>query len=70
MLPSAASVLSRKEFQQRFSKKERLGCLKVGADMVLVQKPRTAELLKTLDEPGIRAEVFRPIAGACSLTMG
>jgi N-acetylgalactosamine kinase len=40
-----------------------------GCIMVLVQKPRTAELLKTLDEQGIRAEVFRPIAGACSLTM-
>jgi N-acetylgalactosamine kinase len=41
-----------------------------GCIMVLVQKPRTAELLKTLDELGIRADVFRPIAGACSLTMG
>ena len=36
----------------------------------LVQKPRTAELLKTLEAQGIRSEVFRPIAGACSLTMG
>ena len=41
-----------------------------GCIMVLVQKPRTAELLKTLEAQGIRAEVFRPIAGACSLTMG
>jgi N-acetylgalactosamine kinase len=41
-----------------------------GCIMVLVQKPRTAELLKTLEEQGIRAAVFRPIAGACSLTMG
>jgi len=41
-----------------------------GCIMVLVQKPRTAELLKTLDGHGIQAEVFRPIAGACSLTMG
>jgi galactokinase len=41
-----------------------------GCIMVLVQKPRTAELLQTLDGQGIRAEVFRPIAGACSLTMG
>jgi galactokinase len=41
-----------------------------GCIMVLVQKARTAELLKTLDGQGIRAEVFRPIAGACSLTMG
>jgi N-acetylgalactosamine kinase len=41
-----------------------------GCIMVLVQKTRTAELLKTLGEQGIRAEVFRPIAGACSLTMG
>ncbi len=41
-----------------------------GCIMVLVQKARTAELRKTLDGQGIRAEVFRPIAGACSLTMG
>jgi N-acetylgalactosamine kinase len=39
-----------------------------GCIMVLVQKPRTAELLKTLGEQGVQAEVFRPIAGACSLT--
>jgi N-acetylgalactosamine kinase len=39
-----------------------------GCIMVLVQKPRTAELLKTLGEVGVQAEVFRPIAGACSLT--
>jgi N-acetylgalactosamine kinase len=41
-----------------------------GCIMVLVQKPRTADLLKTLGEQGVQAEVFRPIAGACSLTMG
>ncbi len=41
-----------------------------GCIMVLVQKPHTANLLKTLGEQGIRAEVFRPIAGACSLVMG
>jgi N-acetylgalactosamine kinase len=41
-----------------------------GCIMVLVQKACTTDLLKTLDEQGIRAEVFRPIAGACSLTMG
>jgi len=40
-----------------------------GCIMVLVQKPRTAGLIKTLGEEGIRAEVFRPIAGACSLVM-
>ena len=39
-----------------------------GCIMVLVQKPRTADLLKTLGEQGVQAEVFRPIAGACSLT--
>jgi galactokinase len=40
-----------------------------GCIMVLVQKPRTADLLKTLGEQGIQAEVFHPIAGACSLTL-
>jgi N-acetylgalactosamine kinase len=40
-----------------------------GCIMVLVQKPRTAGLIKTLGEQGIRAEVFRPIAGACGLVM-
>ena len=39
-----------------------------GCIMVLVQKPHTADLLKTLGEQGVQAEVFRPIAGACSLT--
>jgi N-acetylgalactosamine kinase len=41
-----------------------------GCIMVLVQKAHTGDLLKTLSEQGIQAEVFRPIAGACSLTMG
>jgi N-acetylgalactosamine kinase len=41
-----------------------------GCIMVLVQKPHTADLLQTLGEQGIRAEVFRPIAGACTLMMG
>jgi galactokinase len=41
-----------------------------GCIMVLVRKPQTAELLKTLGEQGVQAEVFRPIAGACSLMMG
>ena len=41
-----------------------------GCIMVLVQKPHTADLLKTLGEQGVQAEVFRPIAGACSLMMG
>jgi N-acetylgalactosamine kinase len=40
-----------------------------GCIMVLVQKTHTADLLKTLGEQGIQAEVFRPIAGACSLMM-
>ena len=40
-----------------------------GCIMVLVQKPGTENLLKTLAEHGIRAEVFRPIAGACGLVM-
>ena len=40
-----------------------------GCIMVLVQKAHTAGLLKTLGEQDIRAEVFRPIAGACSLTV-
>lgn len=38
-----------------------------GCAMVLVHKPQTDALLKTLTTHGIRAEVFRPIAGACSL---
>ena len=40
-----------------------------GCFMVLVQKPQTQALLKTLSEVGVQADVFRPIAGACSLTM-
>jgi N-acetylgalactosamine kinase len=40
-----------------------------GCIMVLVQKPRTAGLIKTLGEQGTQAEVFRPIAGACGLVM-
>jgi galactokinase len=40
-----------------------------GCIMVLVRKPQTEDLLKTLREQGVQAEVFRPIAGACSLTM-
>ena len=39
-----------------------------GCIMVLVQKPHGAALLKTLGEQGVQAEVFRPIAGACSLS--
>jgi hypothetical protein len=38
--------------------------------MALVQKPHTAGLLKALAEQGIQGEIFRPIAGACSLMMG
>jgi N-acetylgalactosamine kinase len=40
-----------------------------GCIMVLVQKPRTGDLLKALGEQGIQADVFRPIAGACSLML-
>lgn len=40
-----------------------------GCIMVLVQKPHTAALLQGLTGQGIQAEVFRPIAGACSLLM-
>ena len=40
-----------------------------GCIMVLVRKPHTEALLKTLREQGVQPEVFRPIAGACSLTM-
>ena len=40
-----------------------------GCIMALVQKAHTADLLKALSEQGIQAEVFRPIAGACSLVM-
>jgi N-acetylgalactosamine kinase len=40
-----------------------------GCIMVLVQKSHTANLLAELSGQEIRAEVFRPIAGACSLTM-
>ena len=41
-----------------------------GCIMVLVRKTHTAGLLKALGEEGIKAEVFRPIAGACTLRMG
>lgn len=40
-----------------------------GCVMVLVQRPHTQALLKKLVELGIHADVFRPIAGACSLVM-
>ena len=40
-----------------------------GCIMVLVQKPHTEALLRTLGDQGVQAEVFRPIAGACSLMM-
>jgi N-acetylgalactosamine kinase len=40
-----------------------------GCIMVLVRKPHTDALLRALCDQGIQAEVFRPIAGACSLTM-
>jgi N-acetylgalactosamine kinase len=40
-----------------------------GCIMVLVQKAHTPNLLKELNARGIAAEVFRPIAGACSLAM-
>jgi len=40
-----------------------------GCIMALVQKPRTEDLLKALGEQGIHADVFRPIAGACSLML-
>jgi galactokinase len=41
-----------------------------GCIMVLVRKQHTGDLVKALSEQGIQAEVFRPIAGACSLVMG
>jgi N-acetylgalactosamine kinase len=41
-----------------------------GCVMVLVRKTRTAQLLAALGEKAIKAEVFRPIAGACTLRMG
>lgn len=40
-----------------------------GCVMVLVRKPHTAGLLKALADQGISGEIFRPIAGACSLIM-
>jgi galactokinase len=40
-----------------------------GCIMALVQKTHTAGVLKTLAGQGIRAEIFRPIAGACSLVL-
>jgi N-acetylgalactosamine kinase len=40
-----------------------------GCIMVLVQKVHTPNLLKELNARGIQAEVFRPIAGACSLAI-
>jgi galactokinase len=40
-----------------------------GCIMVLVQRAHTAGVLKALTELGVQAEVFRPIAGACSLVM-
>ncbi|MGA2864110.1 MAG: galactokinase family protein [Verrucomicrobiota bacterium] len=41
-----------------------------GCIMVLVRKSHAGDLLKALAEAGIQAEVFRPIAGACTLRMG
>jgi len=40
-----------------------------GCIMALVQKAHTANALQALAGQGIQAEIFRPIAGACSLVM-
>jgi N-acetylgalactosamine kinase len=40
-----------------------------GCVMVLVQKARIEKVLQSLGEQGINAEVFRPIAGACTLKL-
>jgi len=40
-----------------------------GCVMVLVRKSQTAGLLTALGDHGISGEIFRPIAGACSLIM-
>jgi galactokinase len=40
-----------------------------GCIMALVQKAHTPIVRKALAGQGIQAEVFRPIAGACSLVM-
>jgi N-acetylgalactosamine kinase len=40
-----------------------------GCVMALVRQPHTADLLRALAEQGIQGEVFRPIAGACSLIL-
>jgi len=40
-----------------------------GCIMVLVRRAHTRDLLKALSEAGIQADVFRPIAGACSLLL-
>lgn len=40
-----------------------------GCVMVLVQQAHTAAVLQSLGGHGIQAEVFRPIAGACSLAL-
>jgi galactokinase/mevalonate kinase-like predicted kinase len=40
-----------------------------GCVMALVRQSHTAGLLQALAEQGISGEVFRPIAGACSLMM-
>ena len=41
-----------------------------GCVMVLAQQHPPAGILQALANQGIAAEVFRPIAGACSLVMG
>ncbi len=40
-----------------------------GCIMVLAEKDHSRDVLRTLTEHGITGEVFRPIAGACSLTL-
>jgi N-acetylgalactosamine kinase len=40
-----------------------------GCVMVLVQRSHTKSLFKALREQGVAGEVFRPIAGACTLMM-
>lgn len=40
-----------------------------GCVMILVRKAHTPALLKHMAEQGIQGEVFRPIAGACTLVM-
>ena len=52
--PGAGDKLTREEFERRFSKEERLGCLKVGERTV-----RASQMLERFDQMNLSTYLFR-----------